>query len=52
MIEANAPFAKEKAMTPIIITNEQKIISKVFVPEMSPYPTVVIVVIVQYKEMI
>lgn len=46
-MEARAPFAKENDITPIIITIEQKTISRVFVPDISPYPTVVIVVIVQ-----
>jgi hypothetical protein len=36
MMEAKAPFAKEKAITPMIITKEQKIISVVLVPEISP----------------
>lgn len=43
------PFANEKLITPTIIMKEQNHRSDVFVAEMSPYPTVVIVVIVQYK---
>ena len=37
-------------ITPIIIVAEQKIRSIVFEPTISPYPTVVIVVQVQYTE--
>jgi len=36
MIEANEPFAKENAITPTSITNEQNSLSPEFVPEMSP----------------
>jgi len=43
MIEAREPLAKEKAITPISIRKLQKTLSRLFVPEMSPYPTVVIV---------
>jgi len=47
MIFAKAPLRNEKAITPINMTMEQKILSRLFDPEISPYPTVVIVVIVQ-----
>jgi len=46
-IDANEPFAKEKDITPIIIIKEQKTHSVALLPEISPYPTVVMVVIVQ-----
>ena len=46
-IEARDPFANENANTPTNITNEQNALSALFPPEISPYPTVVIVVIVQ-----
>ena len=36
MIEARAPFANEKAITPTSITKEQNNLSIEFVPEMSP----------------
>jgi len=36
MIAASVPFAKPKAMTPINMTMQQKIISGMLVPEMSP----------------
>jgi hypothetical protein len=49
-IEVREPFINEKEMTPITIIKEQNILSIVFVPLMSPYPIVVMVVIVQYKE--
>lgn len=51
-IEARDPLAKEKAITPTSIMNEQKTISMGFMISMSPYPTVVIVVTVQYIETI
>jgi hypothetical protein len=35
-IEANDPFAKEKAITPTSMIIEQKTISRELVPEMSP----------------
>lgn len=47
MMFAREPFKKEKAITPINIIREQNILSRLLVPEMSPYPTVVIVVTVQ-----
>ena len=46
-IKFNEPFAKEKAITPTTINAEQNHRSGVFVAEISPYPTVVIVVIHQ-----
>ena len=49
-IEVREPFINEKEMTPITIIKEQNILSMVFVPLMSPYPMVVMVVIVQYTE--
>jgi hypothetical protein len=49
-MEARAPLANENAITPTSIIKEQKSLSIELVPEMSPYPTVVMVVIVQYKE--
>jgi hypothetical protein len=49
-IDASAPLANENAMTPTSIIREQKSLSIELVPEISPYPTVVIVVTVQYKE--
>ena len=47
MIEASDPFANENDITPIIIIIAQNPCSRGFDPDMSPYPTVVIVDIVQ-----
>jgi len=46
-MEAREPLAKVKEITPMTIIKEQKTHSTEFLPETSPYPTVVIVVIVQ-----
>jgi len=46
-IDESDPLAKENEMTPTSIINEQNILSSQLVPEISPYPTVVIVVMVQ-----
>jgi len=46
-MEAKEPLAKEKEITPQIMMIAQKPSSNGFVPEISPYPTVVIVDIVQ-----
>ena len=46
-MEANEPLAKEKAKTPMIMIIEANIRAEVFVVATSPYPTVVIVWIVQ-----
>ena len=51
-MDVSVPFAYEKATTPKIIIMLQKIISILVVPEISPYPTVVKVVHVQYMEVI
>ena len=48
-MEVRDPLTKEKAMTPIIIIIEQNILSCMLFPTISPYPTVVIVVQVQYR---
>lgn len=48
MIDAREPLANENEMTPAIIITEQKILSKLLFPVISPYPTVVIVVTAQY----
>jgi hypothetical protein len=48
MMEARDPLAKEKEMTPMTMTITQKHLSMPFLmPEMSPYPTVVMVVTVK-----
>jgi hypothetical protein len=47
MIEAREPLAKEKEITPTNIRKLQKTLSRLLVPEISPYPTVVIVEITQ-----
>jgi hypothetical protein len=47
MIEAREPFAIVKARTPMNIQMEQKTLSMLFVPEISPYPTVVMVEMIQ-----
>ena len=47
MMEAKEPLAKEKLTTPINIMIEEKTISSKLVADISPYPTVVMVVIVQ-----
>jgi hypothetical protein len=47
MIEAKAPLANEKALTPAIIRRIQVILSVQVLMLISPYPTVVIVVIVK-----
>ena len=46
-IEVKEPFANEKARTPSIMTIVQYTLSTIVVPEISPYPTVVMVVTVQ-----
>ena len=46
-IEDNEPVANENAITPRIMITIQKIFSMSLLPEMSPYPTVVIVVTVK-----
>ena len=46
-IEDKEPVAKEKAITPMIMITIQKIFSISLLPEISPYPTVVIVVTVK-----
>ena len=45
-MEEREPVAKENDMTPHIMIIIPITLSKVFLPEISPYPTVVIVVIV------
>jgi hypothetical protein len=47
MMDASDPFANENATTPTIITIEKNILSRLLVPEMSPYPTVVMVLTVR-----
>ena len=47
MIEVSEELAKANPITPMIIIRQQKNISILLVPLMSPYPTVVIVVIAQ-----
>ena len=49
MMRPSDPLANEKLMTPITITNEQNHLSAVLVALISPYPTVVMVVIVQTR---
>ena len=49
-IELNVPVANENAMTSITMRVMQIIFSEIDPPEMSPYPTMVMVVIVKYKE--
>ena len=44
----NAPVAYEKAITPRIMVTMLRILSGVFFADMSPYPTVVIVVTEKY----
>ena len=46
-IELNVPVAKEKEITPMTINTMQIIFSVVVPPDMSPKPTVVMVVIVK-----
>ena len=46
-MEAKAPLANEKETTPMIIIMMQKTYSRPLAAEMSPYPTVVIVVTVK-----
>lgn len=46
MMEEREPVAKEKPITPVIMRIQAMILSVVFTAEMSPYPTVVIVVTV------
>jgi len=46
-IDANEPLAKEKLITPIIIISVQNTRSKLLLAEISPYPTVVMVVTAQ-----
>ena len=52
MIDERDPVEQEKAMTPIIIMIEAAIRSAVLVALMSPQPTVVIVVTVQYRPIV
>ena len=47
MIEESVPVAKEKAITPKSMVTIPRILSPDSVAEMSPYPTVVIVVTVK-----
>ena len=47
MIEDRAPVLNENAITPMTMIMLATILSVVFVAEISPYPTVVIVVMVQ-----
>ena len=47
MIDERAPVENEKAITPINIVTIPRILSFVSVAEISPYPTVVIVVTVK-----
>ena len=49
-IELKVPVANENAMTPITLRVIQIIFSEMVPPEMSPNPTVVIVVIVKYND--
>ena len=49
-IELKVPVANENAMTPITMRVIQIIFSEMVPPEMSPNPTVVIVVIVKYND--
>ena len=49
-MDARDPFANENEITPTNMMNEQKTISIGFLALISPYPTVVIVVTVQYME--
>ena len=49
-IELRMPVAMEKAITPITIRTRHMIFSRVVPPEMSPNPTVVIVVTVKYND--
>ena len=46
-MDAREPFANENETTPISIIMEENTISSRLVADISPYPTVVIVVIVQ-----
>ena len=46
-MDASAPVVYEKPMTPINIRAEQKILSVVFIGPISPYPTVVTVVVIK-----
>ena len=47
IMDASAPVVYEKPMTPINIKAEQKILSVVFIGPISPYPTVVTVVVIK-----
>ena len=49
-IELSVPVANENAMTPVTIRMTHMIFSGVVPPEISPNPTVVIVVTVKYSE--
>ena len=49
-MELSVPVANENEITPMTISATQIILSNVVPPEMSPNPTVVIVVIVKYIE--
>ena len=49
-MELRVPVAKEKDMTPMTMRIRQIICSVVVPPDMSPKPTVVIVVIVKYND--
>jgi hypothetical protein len=46
-MEAREPFAIEKEITPMNMIREQNQRSRLLVPEISPYPTVVIVDMIQ-----
>jgi len=48
-MEVSEPVTKEKPTTPKIIINEQKSLSNFVLGRISPYPTVVMVVMHQYK---
>ena len=49
MIDDSEPVENEKAMTPITMIMQAMIRSVVLVAYISPYPTVVMVVMVQYR---
>ena len=49
-MELRVPVAKEKDMTPMTMRIKHIICSVVVPPDMSPKPTVVIVVIVKYND--
>ena len=47
MIDANEPVMKVNDITPISIMNIETVLSRVLWPDISPYPTVVIVVMMK-----